>query len=72
MIGRLNLKEMSLDDLNVIMEYEEEGYRCGNFERIFPLEENCDYYSEFFREDRYRNRLLWRYIKKQEISLSKF
>lgn len=32
---------LSEDDLNIIIDYEEENLRLGNFERIFPLQSNA-------------------------------
>ena len=32
------------DELNVISDFEEETLRLGNFERIFPLQQNCVHY----------------------------
>lgn len=36
------------DDLNIILDFEEEQFRLGNFEKIFPCINNVQYYSQFF------------------------
>ena len=36
------------DDLNIILDFEEEQFRQGNFEKIFPCINNVQYYSQFF------------------------
>ena len=33
------------DDLNIILDFEEEQFRLGNFEKIFPCINNVSYYS---------------------------
>ncbi len=55
--------DLSEDDLELLLYSEEENYRRGNFERIFPLAENVDKYSPFFEAMRYSNLLLWRWLK---------
>jgi hypothetical protein len=51
------------DELEIIMQYEEEQSRLGNFERIFPLNTNAAYYSKFFEHIRPSNELLMRYLR---------
>jgi hypothetical protein len=58
--GRESLTE---DELNIIMDYEDENSRKGNFYRIFPLASNVDYYERFFEVNRYYNSLLWAYVR---------
>jgi hypothetical protein len=36
------------DELSVLMDYEDENSRKGNYSRIFPLASNVDYYERFF------------------------
>jgi len=55
--------QLSEDDLSVIIEYEEEQQRLGNFERIFPLYSNANYYRQFFEHLRPSNELLVKYLK---------
>jgi len=33
------------DDLNIILDFEEEQFRQGNFEKIFPCINNVQYYG---------------------------
>ena len=39
---------MTEDDLAVILDFEEEQFRLGNFEKIFPCINNVSYYGQFF------------------------
>jgi hypothetical protein len=45
------------------MDFEDEHYRRGNFECIFPLENNIDYYEQFFDYSRFGNAILWAYVR---------
>jgi tubulin polyglutamylase TTLL4 len=55
--------DLSDDDIEIILESEEEFYRRGHFERIFPQADNIDHYAGFFEATRYSNLLLWRWLK---------
>ena len=46
----------------VVTEFVEQEYRMGGYERIFPLESNVEYYSQFFERERTNNELLKRYL----------
>jgi tubulin polyglutamylase TTLL4 len=50
------------DDLNMIIDFEEEQFRLGNFEKIFPCINNAAYYAQFFEQSRGSNNLLQRYL----------
>jgi len=39
------LTKLSVEDWNILFEFEEEFYRKGEFERIFPNRENVNKYS---------------------------
>ena len=52
----------SEDDLNIILDFEEEQFRQGNFEKIFPCINNVQYYSQFFECQRNANSLVMRYL----------
>lgn len=54
---------LSEDELGIIIEYEEESERLGNFERIFPLVQNAAHYAKFFEYERPSNELLAKYLK---------
>jgi tubulin polyglutamylase TTLL4 len=58
-----NVNTLSLDEVNIMVEYEEESSRKGQFSRVFPLAANVDYYEKFFEETRYFNLLLWSYLR---------
>ena len=50
------------EELNLILDFEEEQFRLGNFEKIFPCINNVAYYSQFFEQSRGSNNLLQRYL----------
>jgi hypothetical protein len=54
---------LSEDELNIIIDYEEENMRLGNFERIYPLQSNATHYAKFFEYERPSNELLTRYLR---------
>jgi hypothetical protein len=54
---------LSEDELNIIIDYEEENTRLGNFERIYPLQSNAAHYAKFFEYERPSNELLTRYLR---------
>lgn len=51
------IEKMTPDGWEVIVETEEEYYRRGHFERIFPPKDinKLDYYIQFFECNRYNN-----------------
>lgn len=53
---------LSEDELSMIIDFEEENQRLGNFERIFPLQSNAVHYSRFFEYQRPSNEFLARYL----------
>jgi len=46
----------------MIIDFEEENERLGNFDRIFPLQSNAAHYSAFFEYQRGSNEFLARYL----------
>jgi hypothetical protein len=50
-------------DQEVINEFVEQQTRTGNFERIFPLDFNVNYYSQFLERERNNNELLRNFIR---------
>jgi hypothetical protein len=56
-------EDLTVDELNMLMDHEDEFARKGNFARVFPLAANVDYYEKFFEVKRYNNNLLWSYIR---------
>ena len=45
--------------------------RKGNFERIFPLRHNIEFYRPFFEFNRYNNHVLWKYLKSDSDFIDK-
>ena len=60
---RLEDYELTEEDVQDLIDYEEEGQRLGQFKRIFPTRENSEAYSEFFIMNRYKNLLLWKHLQ---------
>ena len=67
------LEKLTPDDWEVLFETEEENYRRGHFERIFPLEdeEKMKQYSQFFEFSRYKNLLVEKCMKSKNKILEK-
>lgn len=66
-----NFSALAEDDLEVLLDSEEEFYRRGHFERIFPLPDNVTYYSQFFETIRYNDLLLWKWLKSRSNYLER-
>lgn len=49
-------------DPEVLNEFIEQGTRTGDFERIFPLDLNVEYYSQFFERERANNEMIRKYL----------
>jgi tubulin polyglutamylase TTLL4 len=50
------------EDLAILLDFEEEQFRLGNFEKIFPCINNVSYYNQFFECCRNGNSLLLKYL----------
>ena len=67
------IENCSLEDLSMLMEYEEEYTRKGFYELIFPKPSNIRTYEKFFECPRHNNMLLWSYLRYgKNISLGKY
>lgn len=53
---------ISSSESEMISEFIEQEHRLGGFERIFPLESNAHYYSQFFERERSSNDLLRKHV----------
>ncbi len=62
---------LSPEDWQMLFETCEEGDRCGNYERIFPLKSNVDLYKNLFEFNRYNNNVIWKYIKSESDFLER-
>jgi hypothetical protein len=51
-------------DKDVLYEFLEQEQRSGNYNRIFPMADNIEYYSQFFENERYNNELIWNNLNK--------
>mmetsp|Transcript_7524 Transcript_7524/g.6664 ORF Transcript_7524/g.6664 Transcript_7524/m.6664 type:complete len:139 (+) Transcript_7524:961-1377(+) len=49
-------------DAEALTEFADQQTRSGDFERIFPLDLNVDYYSQFFERERPNNEMIRKYI----------
>jgi hypothetical protein len=56
------LQKLNPEDWTVLFETDEEHYRRGHFERIFPTREKGDYYLQFFEYQRYNNLLVHKWL----------
>ena len=65
------LNILSSDDWNILFETDEEWYRKGNYDRIFPNKENCEVYSKYFEFQRYNNSIVWKWLSSAENFLEK-
>jgi len=65
------LEKLSAEDWNILFETDEENYRRGKFNRIFPLKENIDTYSRYFEFQRYSNIIVWQWLKAKTNFLEK-
>ena len=63
--------KLSPDDWEVLFESDEELFRKGDYELIFPLKENIEQYKKFFEVERYNNLLLWGFKKMKNNPLLK-
>ena len=57
------VQQLTEEELQILVEYEEEYKRLGNFERIFQLNSNVVHYGKFFEYKRPSNLLLTKYLK---------
>jgi hypothetical protein len=58
--GYLQLRD---EDMETLAEFEEEQYRKGHFELLFPVAKTLDDYRGFFGQSRRANQVLWSYVK---------
>ena len=62
---------LSQQELNILVSYEEEFYRKGEFDRIFPNKENIEKYRSFFHGQRSGNLILWKYLESDKTYLKR-
>eukprot|EP00357_Protocruzia_adherens_P036502 CAMPEP_0115045720 /NCGR_PEP_ID=MMETSP0216-20121206/48309_1 /TAXON_ID=223996 /ORGANISM="Protocruzia adherens, Strain Boccale" /LENGTH=198 /DNA_ID=CAMNT_0002428639 /DNA_START=734 /DNA_END=1330 /DNA_ORIENTATION=- len=67
---QLQHKGLNSYDYEVLLEYEEEDSRSGDFERIFPNRDNVLEYSQLFKTKSYQNMLLWSYLRSKPTWLT--
>lgn len=56
-------RAMTSKEFTMIQSLEEEFERKGNFDRIYPLRENCESYDKYFQFNRPSNALVASYLK---------
>ena len=68
-IGQLQgTEDLTKDEMEMLMDLDEEFMRRGNFQRVFPLASNVQFYEQFFEVKRYQNALVAAYLQTpQEI-----
>jgi tubulin polyglutamylase TTLL4 len=67
----INDAHLTSAEISVLAEYEDEGFRSGNFQRIFPERENLEKYKEYFLTPRLLNLLLWKFVESDRNCLKK-
>ena len=72
LMSKINLKDLTQNDMDVLMNFEEEFKRMGNFRRIFPNKNNFRDYTKYFYKHSYNNLLLWKYLKNPKHNLDKY
>ncbi|KAL4432998.1 hypothetical protein ABPG74_005371 [Tetrahymena malaccensis] len=67
------LEKLSPENWEVLFETDEEFYRRGHFERIYPLtsKEKLDYYQQFFDFQRFNNVMVQKWITSNQNFLEK-
>ena len=60
--GLTGSEELTRDEVEMLLELEEEFARKGNFQRVFPLVSNANFYDRFFEVKRYQNSLIQSYL----------
>ena len=50
----------------MLMDLDEEFLRKGNFDRVYPLNQNTNYYEQYFENKRYQNALVSAYMQSSE------
>lgn len=67
------LENWAQEEITMLMEYEEEYMRKGQYECIFPKASNIKTYEKYFECPRRNNALLWSYLKYgKSVSLDKY
>ena len=56
------VEKLSVEDWNILFEFDEEYHRRGDFERIFPNKANVDKYLDLFQTQRYSNYLIRQWL----------
>ena len=70
--GSLSDLDLPDEEIGLLMETDEELYRAGNFERLFPTKETIPVYARYLQTDRVNNLLTWRLIEEDGACLRRF
>ena len=63
--GRIDFASLGAFELEVLRDSEDEYFRRGGFERVFPTRVSCEHYGSFFETTRYCNALLGQWEKEK-------
>lgn len=55
-------EKLTEDDVQIILDFEEEQHRLGNFEKVYPCINNVKQYMQYFENARNANTVLMRYL----------
>lgn len=72
LMNSIDFNHLSTEDLDVVLNFEEEFKRMGNFRRVFPNKNNFRDYTKFFYKHSYNNLLLWKYLKTAKFNIEKY
>ena len=72
LMNSINFSSLEGDDVDLVLNFEEEFKRMGNFRRVFPNKNNFREYTKFFYKHSYANLLLWKYLKNSKFNLNKY
>jgi len=56
----------------MLAETEEEYYRRGHYERIFPHPRTLNKYKKYFESIRYTNALTWKFLEEGSVLLDAY
>mmetsp|Transcript_664 Transcript_664/g.556 ORF Transcript_664/g.556 Transcript_664/m.556 type:complete len:129 (+) Transcript_664:452-838(+) len=72
LMNSINFSDLAGDDIDLVLNFEEEFKRMGNFRRVFPNKNNFRDYTKYFYKHSYSNLLLWKYLKSGKFNLAKY
>jgi hypothetical protein len=56
----------------MLADFEDEFYRRGNWNLVFPVADKIGYYGKFFESVHYNNLITWKYLVRHSAFLDKY